>query len=90
MTTATDQTIHEFTSQKYKYGWTTDIESEYAPPGLNEDIVRFISKKKGEPEWMTEWRLKAYRNWLTMKMPNWQNVNVAPIDFQSISYYAAP
>jgi len=90
MTTATDQTIEQFTSQKYKYGWTTDIESDSAPPGLNEEIVRFISAKKEEPEWMTEWRLKAYRNWLTMKMPNWQNVNVAPIDFQSISYYSAP
>ncbi|TVQ54651.1 MAG: Fe-S cluster assembly protein SufB [Phycisphaerales bacterium] len=90
MTTATDQTIEEFTSQKYKHGWSTDIESDSAPPGLNEDTIRFISAKKNEPEWMTDWRLNAYRGWLEMKMPNWQNLNIHPIDFQAISYYSAP
>ena len=89
MTTATE-TFQQFADQGYKYGWTTDIEQEYAPPGLNEDIVRFISKKKEEPEWLTEWRLKAYRHWLTMTEPTWQYFQIGPIDYQSKSYYAAP
>ncbi|MEO8035003.1 MAG: Fe-S cluster assembly protein SufB, partial [Acidobacteriota bacterium] len=76
--------------QEYKYGFVTDIESDVAPPGLNEDIVRLISTKKGEPEWLLEWRLKALRKWFTMKEPTWANVHYPPIDYQGISYYSAP
>jgi Fe-S cluster assembly protein SufB len=75
---------------KYKYGFTTDIESEKAPKGLNEDIVRFISAKKGEPEWLLEWRLGAFRRWLTMTEPTWAKVHYPEIDFQDLYYYAAP
>ncbi len=75
---------------KYKYGFFTDIESVKAPKGLNEDIVRFISAKKGEPEWLTEWRLEAYRRWLTMQEPKWANVKYPKIEFQELYYYAAP
>ena len=76
--------------QPYKYGFVTDIESELAPAGLNQDIIRLISAKKGEPEWMLEWRLKAYRHWLEMQEPKWANVQYGPIDYQAIHYYAAP
>ena len=75
---------------KYKYGFFTDIESVKAPKGLNEDVVRFISAKKGEPEWLTEWRLEAYRRWLTMQEPKWANVKYPKIDFQELYYYSAP
>jgi Fe-S cluster assembly protein SufB len=75
---------------KYKYGFTTDIESDLAPKGLNEDIVRFISAKKNEPEWLTEWRLKAYRRWTGMKEPSWARVKYPAIDYQDLHYYAAP
>src|SRR5579883_1058109 len=75
---------------EYKYGFVTEIESEKAPKGLNEDIVRFISAKKGEPEWLTEWRLEAYRRWLTMEEPKWARVKYPPIDYQELYYYAAP
>ncbi len=85
-----DQVLQEVTQGEYKYGWTTNIEQEFAPKGLNEDIVRFISAKKNEPEWMLEWRLKAFRNWQKMKEPRWPNVQYPPIDYQAISYYAAP
>jgi Fe-S cluster assembly protein SufB len=78
------------TSVPYKAGFVTDIESEAVPPGLNEGIVRLISGKKNEPEWLLEWRLKAFRQWLTMKEPTWQNVHYPPIDYQSIVYYSAP
>ena len=74
--------LQDWESQSYKYGFTTEIESETLPPGLDEDVIRHISAVKGEPEWLTEWRLKAYRNWLTMKEPTWQNVHYPPIDFQ--------
>jgi Fe-S cluster assembly protein SufB len=74
----------------YKYGFVTDIESDLAPKGLSEDIVRFISAKKGEPTWMTEWRLEAYRRWLTMRDPSWSRVHYPPIDYQALHYYAAP
>jgi Fe-S cluster assembly protein SufB len=74
----------------YKYGFVTDIESDLAPKGLSEDIVRFISAKKGEPEWMTEWRLEAYRRWLTMRDPAWSRVSYPKIDYQALHYYAAP
>ncbi len=78
------------TSGPYKAGFVTDIESESVPPGLNEEIVRLISEKKREPEWLLDWRLKAFRQWLTMKEPNWQNVHYPPIDYQAIVYYSAP
>ena len=80
----------ELENQEYQYGFTTDIESETFPVGLNEDIVRSISEKKNEPEWMTEWRLEAYSAWKSMEEPNWHNVNYEKPDFQSISYYSAP
>src|SRR3989441_266054 len=83
-------TIEQLANQEYKYGFVTDIEADVAPPGLNEDIVRLISTKKGEPEWMLEWRLKALRHWLTMKEPTWSNVHYKPIDYQAIRYYSAP
>jgi Fe-S cluster assembly protein SufB len=76
--------------QPYKYGFETDIASDTAPPGLSEDTIRLISQKKNEPAWMLEWRLKAYRHWLQMVEPKWQNVTYGPIDYQAISYYAAP
>ncbi|HYD31848.1 MAG TPA: Fe-S cluster assembly protein SufB, partial [Azospirillaceae bacterium] len=82
--------IREFTEQKYKYGFVTDIESELAPKGLNEDIIRFISAKKEEPEWLLAWRLKAYRHWLTMTEPHWAKLDYPPIDYQDAHYYAAP
>jgi len=84
------QTIEELANREYKYGFVTDVEQESAPRGLSEDIVRLISAKKNEPEWLLDWRLKAYRLWLTMKEPTWQNVRYAPIDYQNIIYYAAP
>jgi len=76
--------------QPYKYGFETDIDSDVVAPGLSEDVIRLISRKKGEPEWMTEWRLKAYRQWLKMTEPKWANITYGPIDYQAISYYAAP
>jgi Fe-S cluster assembly protein SufB len=76
--------------RRYEAGFITDIETDSLPPGLSEDIVRQLSALKGEPEWMTEWRLKAYRHWLTMPTPHWAKLNIAPIDFQAISYYASP
>ena len=82
--------LEELSKQEYKYGFVTNIEQEIAPKGLNEEIIRMISAKKNEPEWLLEWRLKAYRHWLTMKEPNWQNVHYPPIDYNDISYYAAP
>ena len=75
---------------RYKWGFTSDIESEFAPKGLNEDIVRFISAKKGEPEWMLDWRLKAFRHWEKMEAPDWAKLDIAPIDYQDAYYYAAP
>ncbi|PEQ12173.1 Fe-S cluster assembly protein SufB [Novosphingobium sp. PC22D] len=74
----------------YEHGWSSEIEQEFAPKGLSEETVRFISAKKGEPAWMLEWRLKAYRRWLEMPMPNWAKLNVPPIDYQEAYYYAAP
>jgi Fe-S cluster assembly protein SufB len=83
-------TIETFANQEYKWGFVTDIESEEIPRGLSEDIIRLISAKKKEPEWLLEWRLKAYRHWLQMKEPQWANVHFPPIDFQDVIYYAAP
>ena len=77
-------------TQEYKYGFVTDIEQETVPPGLNEDVIRLISAKKREPEWLLAWRLKAFRHWLTMKEPTWANVKYGPIDYQSIRYFSAP
>jgi len=85
-----NKTIEQFVQSDYKYGFTTDVETDTAPPGLSEDIIRLISRKKNEPEFMLEWRLKAYRHWLTMEEPKWPNVHYPPIDYQSIVYYAAP
>ena len=82
--------IDDVTQGDYKYGFVSDIESDNAPKGLSEDIVRFISKKKNEPEWLLEWRLKSYRHWLTMTEPKWPNVHYPKIDFQDIIYYSAP
>jgi Fe-S cluster assembly protein SufB len=76
--------------QPYKYGFETDIEADVVPPGLSEDVIRHISRKKEEPEWLLEWRLRAYRHWLTLTEPTWANVRHPPIDYQAISYYAAP
>jgi Fe-S cluster assembly protein SufB len=84
------QTVEELANREYKWGFITDIEADTAPRGLNEDIIRFISAKKNEPEWLLEWRLKAYRYWLTMKEPSWANVHYGPIDYQNIFYYSAP
>jgi Fe-S cluster assembly protein SufB len=83
-------TLETLTSQEYKYGFVTEIEEETVPKGLNEDIIRLISSKKKEPDFMLQWRLKAYRHWLTMKEPKWANVHYPPIDYQDIIYYAAP
>jgi len=80
----------ELATKEYKYGWSTDVEEDTLPIGLSEDIVRRISEKKNEPEWLLEWRLKAYRHWLTMKEPHWANVNYDPIDYKAIRYYSAP
>jgi Fe-S cluster assembly protein SufB len=74
----------------YEHGWSSDIEQEYGPKGLSEETVRYISAKKQEPEWMLEWRLKAYRHWLTMPMPDWAKLNIPPIDYQAAYYWAAP
>ncbi|MCB1475320.1 MAG: Fe-S cluster assembly protein SufB, partial [Rhodobiaceae bacterium] len=82
--------VSEIDVDKYKYGFTTAIEVDKAPKGLSEDIVRFISAKKNEPEWMLEWRLDAYRRWLTMKEPEWAKLHYPKIDFQNLYYYAAP
>jgi len=77
-------------TSRYKWGFSSDVESEFAPKGLNEDIVRFISAKKGEPQWMLDWRLKAFRRWLTLTPPDWAKLEIAPIDYQDAYYYAAP
>jgi Fe-S cluster assembly protein SufB len=89
MTTAT-RTIEELTNREYQYGFVTDVEAETVPKGLSEEVVRLISEKKREPAWLLEWRLKAYRTWLTMTEPTWQNVRYPAIDYQDIIYYSAP
>jgi Fe-S cluster assembly protein SufB len=85
-----DQILNEVTTSEYKYGFYTDVESDKVPPGLNEDVIRLISAKKNEPEWMTEWRLDAFKIWQSMEEPEWANVTYAKPDFQAISYYSAP
>ncbi len=82
--------VEALVNREYKYGFVTDIEADVAPPGLSEDIIRLISAKKREPEWLLEWRLKAYRGWLKMSEPHWANVKYDPIDYQAIRYYSAP
>src|SRR6266571_4167103 len=86
----TVEQVRRIDVDQYKYGFETLIESEKAPKGLSEDTVRFISAKKNEPEWMLNWRLDAYRRWLTMREPQWARVDYGPIDYQNIYYYAAP
>jgi len=88
--TALPTDIREVASREYKYGFVTDLETDAAPRGLNEDVIRLISAKKNEPDWLLEWRLRAYRRWLTMEEPRWQNVHYEPIDYQDTIYYSAP
>src|SRR6056300_992758 len=85
-----DEILDEITATDYKYGFTTDIESDTVPPGLNEDVIRLISEKKNEPQWMLDWRLDAYKTWLEMEEPEWSNVTYTKPDFQAVSYYSAP
>ncbi|MEZ4879954.1 MAG: Fe-S cluster assembly protein SufB [Chitinophagales bacterium] len=85
-----DEILDEITSSEYKYGFVTEIEQEQAPKGINEDIIRFISAKKEEPEWMLNWRLKAFKTWQKMKAPHWAKVDFPEVDFQEIIYYSAP
>ncbi len=90
MQTTETSTIEQFAAQDYQFGFVTDVEQETFPPGLNEEVIARLSAKKEEPEWMLEWRLKAYRHWLTMSEPTWANVHYTPVDYQAISYYAGP
>ena len=90
MATADSKVLDKLVQDKYRHGFVTDIEQDIIAPGLDEKVIRLISKKKGEPNFLTEWRLKAYRQWLTMTEPSWAHVRYQPIDYQSISYYAAP
>ncbi|MDR1842000.1 MAG: Fe-S cluster assembly protein SufB, partial [Holophagales bacterium] len=85
-----DSPLQNLTGREYKYGFVTDIEMDSVAPGLSEDVIRTISLKKGEPEWLLEWRLRAYRHWLTMKYPEWPHVKYNAPDFQKIVYYSAP
>ena len=89
MSTATE-TIEDLVKTEYKYGFYTDVETESAPPGLSEDTIRMISRKKNEPEWLTDWRLKAYRHWLTMTEPTWQKAHHEKINYQDIVYFSQP
>ena len=85
-----DDILDEITQSDYKYGFTTDIETDVIPMGLNEDVIRLISAKKNEPEWLLDFRLKSYRHWLTMQMPTWAHLTIPEIDYQNMSYFAAP
>ncbi|MGD0310462.1 MAG: Fe-S cluster assembly protein SufB, partial [Acidobacteriota bacterium] len=87
---STAENINALASQEYKYGFVTEIEADTVPVGLNEDVIRLISAKKNEPEFMLQWRLRAYRHWLTMTEPTWANIHYPRIDYQAISYYSAP
>ena len=89
-TKAEPSSVDRFVQQKYQHGFVTDIESETVPPGLDESVIRWISARKEEPEWLLEWRLDAYRRWLTMTPPDWAHLDIDPIDFQAISYFSAP
>ena len=90
MMSAKNSEVEELVAKKYRHGFVTDIESDTVPPGLDEDVIRLLSRKKGEPQFMLDWRLKAYRHWLTMREPNWAKLNIEPIKYQEISYYSAP
>ena len=83
-------TVQSVTQSAYKWGFETNVEMEFAPKGLNEDIIRLISEKKGEPDWLLEWRLKAFAAWQTMQEPHWAKVGYPRIDYQDLHYYAAP
>ena len=85
-----DKVLSDATSGEYKYGFTSDIDTDIIPAGLNEDVIRLISHKKQEPEWLLEFRLKAFRYWLTLTPPTWAHLKIPEIDFQAISYFAAP
>ena len=89
MSTSTSE-LDAIVGQKYRHGFVTDIESDTVPPGLDEDVIRLISRKKGEPQFMLDWRLRAFRHWLGMSAPGWAQLRIAPIDYQAISYYSAP
>src|SRR5690606_4987569 len=89
MSTST-QTIEQLATREYKYGFETEVEADTFPPGLDEDVIARLSARKEEPEWMLEFRLKAYQAWLKMTEPTWHNLKIDPIDFQAISYYSAP
>jgi len=88
--TTQEKIIQEFADREYEHGFVTEVEQDTLPPGLNEEVIRLISEKKGEPEWLLEWRLKAYRHWTTMSEPRWPNVHYPEIDYQAISYFSAP
>jgi Fe-S cluster assembly protein SufB len=85
-----NSSVDQFVQQKYRHGFVTDIESETVPPGLNEEVIRWLSARKKEPQWLLDWRLEAYQRWLAMKQPDWAHLNIDPIDFQAISYFSAP
>ena len=85
-----NQEVHDAIEKSYQHGFTTDIEAESLPPGLDEGVVRWISAKKKEPAFLLEWRLKAFRHWQTLSAPQWSHTNISPIDFQAISYFSAP
>src|SRR5947209_9347797 len=85
-----EREIEQFANREYQWGFISDIEADSAPPGLNEETIRFISHKKNEPQWMLDWRLKAYRHWLTMEEPDWAKVHYPRINYQDIIYYSAP
>jgi Fe-S cluster assembly protein SufB len=88
--TAVTSDVAELASREYQYGFVTDLDTDVVPPGLSEDVIALIASKKNEPDWLLEWRLRSYRHWLTLGEPDWQNVTYAPIDYQAISYFAAP
>src|ERR1700741_713470 len=90
MASEQNEILEQQINSEYKYGFVSDIESDNAPKGLSEDIVRFISAKKNEPQWMLDWRLKAYRHWQKMEEPTWAHVHYPKINFQDIIYYSAP
>ena len=85
-----NELVRHIAEQKYEFGFTTDVHTDIIPVGLNEDVVRLISQKKGEPEWMLDFRLRAFRYWQTQTQPTWGHVHVPPVDYQTISYYADP
>ena len=87
---AKNSEVKKLVDKKYRHGFVTDIGSDTIPPGLNEDVIRLISRKKDEPQFMLDWRLKAYRHWVTLREPDWAKLDIDPIDYQDISYYSAP